>query len=493
MSKTFPKSEYDDRLVRVRQAMEAKGLDAMVVGDPANMNWLTGFDAWSFYVPQIMVVSLDREPVWIGREMDAGAAALTTYMDPADVIPYPEDLIQREDAHPSEYMAGWMTDNGFGGKTIGYESDVYFFSPKALCALQTGSPNARWVDADLTLNWVRAVKSEAEIEMMRQAAVLAGLGQRYAWDNVRPGVRQCDLAAGICSSVIAGTAEFGGDSPALSALILAGEAAATAHPMWTDTTFGVDQTVAFELGGCRKRYNAGLARTVHLGSTLPGKVAATAEAVEEGLERVLEALKAGAIAADVHTAWQKVLDPARSREKEPHRIFDWRRLRPGLGRAHYQSTRGRNDPHPRKCRHPRNARYVAGRLGDGAERDSSRNRRRLRVPHQFSACGAPGRLNREMRLASGGYSLPRHKTHPRDIDRAMESKYSTDPTHRVRPRRAFGEAERLIRLLGVIIAAACSATNKGRPVVPRRSRATDARLHGEIRAGPSTSQRSPGR
>lgn len=308
MSKTFPKSEYDDRLVRVRQAMEAKGLDAMVVGDPANMNWLTGFDAWSFYVPQIMVVSLDREPVWIGREMDAGAAALTTYMDPADVIPYPEDLIQREDAHPSEYMAGWMTDNGFGGKTIGYESDVYFFSPKALCALQTGSPNARWVDADLTLNWVRAVKSEAEIEMMRQAAVLAGLGQRYAWDNVRPGVRQCDLAAGICSSVIAGTAEFGGDSPALSALILAGEAAATAHPMWTDTTFEVDQTVAFELGGCRKRYNAGLARTVHLGSTLPGKVAATAEAVEEGLERVLEALKAGAIAADVHTAWQKVLD-----------------------------------------------------------------------------------------------------------------------------------------------------------------------------------------
>ena len=307
MTKTFPKSEYDSRLTRVRQAMEAKGLDAMVVGDPANMNWLTGFDAWSFYVPQIMIVSHHREPVWIGREMDAGAAALTTYMDPADVIPYPEDLIQRENIHPGEYMAGWMKDNGFGDKSIGYESDVYFFSPKALATLQTGLPNARWIDADLTLNWVRAVKSEAEIAMMRQAAVLAGLGQRYAWDNVRPGVRQCDLAAGIHATVIRGTPEFGGDSPALSALILAGEAAATAHPMWTDAAFEADQTVAFELGGCRKRYNAGLARTVHLGR-LPGKVAATAGAVEEGLERVLESLKAGAIAGDVHHAWQKVLD-----------------------------------------------------------------------------------------------------------------------------------------------------------------------------------------
>ena len=77
--------------------------------------------------------------------------------------------------------------------------------------------------------------------------------------------------------------------------------------MWTDAAFEADQTVAFELGGCRKRYNAGLARTVHLGR-LPGKVAATAGAVEEGLERVLESLKAGAIAGDVHHAWQKVLD-----------------------------------------------------------------------------------------------------------------------------------------------------------------------------------------
>ena len=307
MSKAFPKSEYDDRLARVRKAMATKGLEVLVIGDPANMNWLTGFDAWSFYVPQIMLVSLETNPVWIGREMDAGAAALTTYMDATDVIPYPEDLIQREDTHPSEYMAGWMADNGFRNKTIGYESDVYYFSAKALATLQDGLPDARWVDADLTVNWVRAVKSAAEIQMMREAAVLAGLAQRYAWDNVQPGVRQCDLAAGIYSTVIGGTAEFGGDAPALSALILAGEAAATAHPMWTDAVFEAGQTVAFELGGCRKRYNAGLARTVHLGK-LPAKVSATAGAVEEGLDRVLDTMRAGVQAGDVHAAWQRVLD-----------------------------------------------------------------------------------------------------------------------------------------------------------------------------------------
>ena len=151
MAKAFPSSEYDDRLKRVREAMSQRGLDAMVVGDPANMNWLTGFDAWSFYVPQIMVISLERGPVWIGREMDAGAAALTTYMEPENVVPYPEDLVQRPGTHASEFMAGWMKSNGFARDTIGYESDVYYFSSKALAILRQGLPDATWLDADLLL------------------------------------------------------------------------------------------------------------------------------------------------------------------------------------------------------------------------------------------------------------------------------------------------------------------------------------------------------
>ena len=48
----FELSEYQRRLTKVRTAMSDKELDALVIGDPANMNWLTGFDAWSFYVPQ---------------------------------------------------------------------------------------------------------------------------------------------------------------------------------------------------------------------------------------------------------------------------------------------------------------------------------------------------------------------------------------------------------------------------------------------------------
>ena len=307
MAPPFMKSEYDDRLARVRRAMAARGLDALVIGDPANINWLTGYDAWSFYTPQMMLVDMHDGPFWMGREMDAGAAKFTSYLTEAQIVAYPEPLVQRTDTHPSAFLADWICDHGFAAAHIGYESDVYYLSPRALSVLQAGLPDATWHDADLLVNWVRLVKSDAEISMMQMAAKIAERAMQTAWDGARPGVRQCDLMADIVAAQIRGTDDYGGDLTAVHPLILAGEAAATAHPMWTDAVLEDGQTIAFELGGCRKRYNVGLARTIHIG-TPPQKLQDTAKAVEEGMQAVMDSLHAGAITGDVHAAWQRVLD-----------------------------------------------------------------------------------------------------------------------------------------------------------------------------------------
>ena len=307
MAPAFAKDEYDERLYRVRQSMRERNLDALIIGDPSNINWLTGYDAWSFYTPQMMLVGLDRGPFWLGREMDAGAARFTTYLTSDQIVAYPEDLVQRVDTHPAIFLADQIAALGVGRGVIGYESDVYYLTPRALSELKKGLPKARWVDADLLVNWARLVKSKAEIAVMREAAQIAEIAMQTAWDGVRPGVRQCDLMADVVAAQIRGTKQFGGDQPALHPLILAGEAASTAHPMWNDNILKDGQTVAFELGGCRKRYNVGLARTVHLG-TPSMQLQDTAKAVEEGMAAVMEALRPDAVAGDVHAAWQVVLD-----------------------------------------------------------------------------------------------------------------------------------------------------------------------------------------
>ena len=121
MAPAFSKTEYDTRLGKVRAEMEARGLAALIIGDPANINWLTGYDAWSFYTPQVMLVDLHDGPFWIGRLMDAGAAKFTTYLSESQIVPYPETLVQRTDTHPMAHVADWMADRGFTAARIGYE------------------------------------------------------------------------------------------------------------------------------------------------------------------------------------------------------------------------------------------------------------------------------------------------------------------------------------------------------------------------------------
>ena len=307
MPPPFSRNEYTERLKRVRNAMQQRGFDALVIGDPGNINWLTGYDAWSFYTPQIMVVGLEIEPTWLGREMDAGAAAFTTYLPDEQVVPFPETLVQQRGVHPAKFMGSWMASNGCDGKRIGYESDVYFLTPAGVGNLQAQTPNATWEDCGKLVNWQRLSKSPAEITMLQQAAQIAGIVMQTAYDNTRPGVRQCDVMAEATAAMIRGTPEFGGDLTALHPLVLAGEAASTAHPMWTDAPFENNQTIAFELGGCRKRYNAGLARTLHLGKP-DETLLTTAKAVGEGMEAVLETMQSGVLCFDVHAAWQAVLD-----------------------------------------------------------------------------------------------------------------------------------------------------------------------------------------
>ena len=77
----FQTEEYLERIRNTKQRMADDGIDVLIVSDPANMNYLTGYDGWSFYVPQAVVVSLDEaQPVWIGRGMDANGARHTSFL-----------------------------------------------------------------------------------------------------------------------------------------------------------------------------------------------------------------------------------------------------------------------------------------------------------------------------------------------------------------------------------------------------------------------------
>jgi ectoine hydrolase len=303
----FEHSEYRRRLKLVRAEMARRGLDLLIVTDIANQHYLTAYDGWSFYTPQIVVVPLeDEEPYWIGRAMDAAGGKLTAWMKADHVIGFPETYVQQTDRHPMDWIAEWLRTKGYGKRRIGVELEAYYYSAKAHQHLVAGLPDAQLSDASLLVNWVRAVKVPAEVAYLRKAARLAEGAMNKAYEVIAPGVRECDAVAAIQAAQIAGLDDCAGDITALPATILGGENASAPHVMWTDRRFGADETIALELAGVCRRYAAGLARTMQLGKT-PAKVNETAKAVIEGMSAVLDAVRPGATAESVEAAWRAVI------------------------------------------------------------------------------------------------------------------------------------------------------------------------------------------
>ena len=302
----FTRQEYANRLARARRAMAERGIDTLIVSDPSNMAWLTGYDGWSFYVHQGVVVPPDGDPVWWGRSQDVQGALRTVYMGEDRILGYPDIYVQSSERHPMQVLARQLSERGWGKGVIGVEMDNYWFSAAAFTTLQRELPNARFADATALTNWQRAVKSPQELDYMRIAGKIVSAMHRYILDTVEPGMRKCDLVAGITSVGTRGVDGHGGDYPAIVPLIPSGSDAAAPHLTWDDRPFKTGEGTFFEIAGCYHRYHCPLSRTVFLGK--PTQTFIDAEkAILEGMAAGLEKARAGNVCEDIANAFFGVL------------------------------------------------------------------------------------------------------------------------------------------------------------------------------------------
>lgn len=304
----FDEAEYRTRLARTKDRMREAGIDVLLCTDPANMNYLSGYDGWSFYVHQGLLVSRDHDqPVWVGRDMDGKGARVTTWLDDEHVRAYSDDHVHSPvDKHPMDFVAAVIDELGHADDTIGVEMDAYYYTARAHQRLQSNLPDAAFTDADLLVNWVRVVKSDAEIELMQQAADISAAAMQAGIDTIAEGVTEADAAAEIYHTLIDGTDEFGGDYPAIVPLMPSGDHTGTPHLTWSDREFQNGDPVIIELSGCRHRYHAPLARTTFVGDP-PTDVQETADVVVEGLEAVLDTAAPGVTTEAVERAWRDVI------------------------------------------------------------------------------------------------------------------------------------------------------------------------------------------
>lgn len=294
----FSRAEFESRLTKTRNAMQQKGIDLLIATDPSNMHWLTGYDGWSFYVHQCVVLPLDADPIWFGRAQDGNGARRTTTLPDGDIVGYPDHYVQSTERHPMDYLAQTLIERGYGNATIGLELDNYYFSAACYLSLVEKLPNARLKDANGLVNWLRAIKSPQEVAYMRRAARIVEEMHRVIFEQIEPGMRKNDLVGDIYRTGIRGADGHGGDYPAIVPLLPSGVDASAPHLTWNDKPIGANEGIFFEIAGCHQRYHCPLSRTIYLG-TPPQQWLNAEKALQEGLAAGLEAARPGNQVQDI--------------------------------------------------------------------------------------------------------------------------------------------------------------------------------------------------
>jgi Xaa-Pro dipeptidase len=271
---TFPYEEYERRMTDLRQRMEARLLDAVVITDPENLMYLTDYQTTGYSFFQALVVPLDGEPFMITRAMEESNVIERTWLEESRPYPDTGDAIQQ--------LVTSLNEFGLASKHVGYERNSYFFPAYQQDRIHTSFDHGVLMDCFGIVEEGRARKSPAEIELMKLAAYATEQGMRAGLDAVGAGVNENEVAAEICSAMF----RAGGEAPAVLPYVTSGPRSMIGHATWEGREIQSGDHVFLEIGGCVRRYHTAMMRTA-----VVGEKSASMASAESRMQYALSELK----------------------------------------------------------------------------------------------------------------------------------------------------------------------------------------------------------
>ncbi|MAL01311.1 MAG: peptidase M24 [Alcaligenaceae bacterium] len=283
---TFSLKEYERRLTELRQRMQERLLDAVIISDPENLAYLTGHQTTGYSFFQALLVPIDREPVSITRHLETSNIEYRTWVEDARYYSDTGDAIQM--------LYDVIREMGLIGKNVGHERNSYFFPAYQQDRLHTMFSNGNLQDCFGIVEEGRICKSDDEIEVMKKAAKATEAGMKAAYEAVAEGATENESAAAACSAMFSA----GGEYPAVLPYVTSGPRTMIGHATWEGRTVQANEHVFLEMAGCYRRYHTAMMRTVVLGE-LSHSMYKAQERMKTALIEVEHLIRPGVTVSDV--------------------------------------------------------------------------------------------------------------------------------------------------------------------------------------------------
>jgi Xaa-Pro aminopeptidase len=162
------------------------------------------------------------------------------------------------------------------------------------------------LNAQNDLIWrLRTVKDEDEIQLMRKAGKITSIGMRAAYDTVKPGVTEIEVAAEIEYAM----RREGGWGTSFDTIVASGMRSAYPHGGCADRKIGRGDLVVVDIGAVYKYYCSDMTRTLVAGKPSE-RQEKMYEVVMTAQERAHQAIKAKARAEQIDEIARKTIQDA---------------------------------------------------------------------------------------------------------------------------------------------------------------------------------------
>ncbi|MEK9282345.1 MULTISPECIES: Xaa-Pro peptidase family protein [unclassified Bradyrhizobium] len=305
----FPYAEYRARLQRTQEEMAKHNLPVLLLHQPENILYLTGFYTTGYFSYHALAVPSRGDPVLILRDMEVPAARSTSwvkchtiYADAADPVPVWLEAARRA-----------VDGLGLAGGHVGVDEHSWFLTVERWKMLQAFLPKATLVREPRIVDHLRLIKSPREIDYLRSAARQVEVGMRAGIEAIGPGVTERVVAGAVFNALVSA-----GSGLPLSGIITSGNRTDLLHGDYSDRRLEQGDTVYFELQGIYQKYWARLMRTAVVGEPT-GEQRRIAETIIRIQDEAIALMRPGTSADVVDRACRKPLLASGLRETYTNR------------------------------------------------------------------------------------------------------------------------------------------------------------------------------
>lgn len=293
---SFPVAEYRARVRRVQREMATLDLDALLCHTAANVCYLTGFEAVLWFKYTLAIVPREGDPILVAQDFEMPNACATAWC--ADRVTYPCH------GDPVALTRDVLRRRGLARRRLGIELNRWSLSVPTWRKLRAALPGARLVDASAVVDQVKAIKSPAEIAVLRRSAALTSRGMIAACRAVHSRHSDQAVAAAAYEALIRGGSEY----MALDPIVTVGARSSMPHSTHRRVTIGRGAPVLIEVGACVHRYSTACMRAA-LTRPAPAEMRRLYAACRESVDTVVAHMRPGVSGNAIARRADRVMSP----------------------------------------------------------------------------------------------------------------------------------------------------------------------------------------